>query len=109
MWLQVRKKPMPFLTFTRSISVGHKSIKIWVPTSPDTCEGDLDLLADEQAMLAATLSDEDDDCWFLAYKLVQQLSLVSAAEVTDNEGNGAIVHESEELPNQKVQEVYRER
>ena len=76
---------------------------------PDTCEGDLDLLADEQAMLAATLSDEDDDCWFLAYKLVQQLSLVSAAEVTDNEGNGAIVHESEELPNQKVQEVYRER
>ena len=68
---------------------------------PDKCEGDLDLLADERLDVAATLSDEDDDCWFLAYKLVQQLSLVSAAEVTDNEDSGAIVHESEELPNQK--------
>ena len=40
-------------------------------------------------MLAATLADEDDDCWYLAKKLVSQLSYVWKAEVTDESGGGA--------------------
>lgn len=63
------------------------------------CEDHAEFVSDEQAMLASTLADEDDDCWMLASKIVGQLTLVSAAEVTDEiTGNGVIVHESESIP-----------
>lgn len=63
------------------------------------CEDHVEFVADEQAMLASTLADEDDDCWMLAQKIVGQLTLVSAAEVTDTvTGSGVIVHETEEVP-----------
>lgn len=82
---------MPCLISTRSVSVGTKSIKLWIPTETDECccGGDQD--ADETAMLAATLADEDDDVHVLAFKLVRQLRQVNAAEVTCQEtGDGAI-------------------
>lgn len=48
-------------------------------------------LADEQAMLASTLADEDDDCWILAHKLVTQCSFITSAEVNDEiSGDGAV-------------------
>lgn len=56
-------------------------------------------LADEQAMLASTLADEDDDCWILAHKLVTQCSYITSAEVTDEiSGEGAIYLSANDQP-----------
>lgn len=81
---------MSGLTFTRKISAGQKTIKIWVPAENVSCPEDCEHVADEQAMLASTLADQDDDCWYLAHKLVMQLGCVQRVEVVDNEtGDGA--------------------
>ena len=85
---------MPCLISTRSVSVGTKSIKLWMPVDEEDCGcvGDQD--SDETALLAATLADEDDDIQILAIKLVRQLRQVNRVEVTCLEtGDGAIFSE----------------
>lgn len=86
-----RAKHLNGLMFTRRISVGTKEIKIWIPSTSECCADECNHLADEQAMLAATLADQDDDCWLLAHKIVKQCACIVSAEVTDEiDGNGAI-------------------
>lgn len=71
--------------------MGTKSIKIWMPQNLNECACSNEQDADETAMLAATLADEDDDLSVLATKVVMQLRAVITAEVSCLEtGDGAI-------------------
>jgi hypothetical protein len=49
-------------------------------------------LADELALCASTLADEEDDPMVLAEKLANTLNGLNAVEVTDNNGNGGLVY-----------------
>jgi hypothetical protein len=49
-------------------------------------------MADELALCAATLADEEDDPLVLAEKLANTLNNLNAVEVTDSNGNGGLVY-----------------
>jgi hypothetical protein len=62
-----------------------------MPQNLNECACSNEQDADETAMLAATLADEDDDLSVLATKVVMQLRAVITAEVSCLEtGDGAI-------------------
>jgi len=48
-------------------------------------------MADELALCASTLADEEDDPILLAEKLANVLNNLTAVEVMDEQGNGAKV------------------
>lgn len=74
----------------RRISVGPLTIRLWINADDGPCV-DCEERADELALCASTLADEDDDPMVLADKLVGMLIGLNAVEVTDRDGNGGTV------------------
>jgi len=74
----------------RKISAGRLTIRLWI-SADGPCE-ECEAHADEIALCAATLADEDDDPIVLAEKLADTLKSISAVEVLDDSGNGGLVY-----------------
>jgi hypothetical protein len=75
----------------RRVAVGPLTIRLWVNADDGPCEH-CEELADELALCASTLADEEDDPMVLAEKLANTLNGLNAVEVTDNNGNGGLVY-----------------
>jgi hypothetical protein len=74
----------------RKVMVGTLSIRLWI-AAKDGCE-ECEERADEIALCAATLADEDDHPMVLAEKLANTLNGLNAVEVLDEHGNGGLVY-----------------
>lgn len=73
----------------RKVSVGPLTIRLWIDADPcDECEE----RADELALCAAALADEEDEPMTLANKLANTLLGLNAVEVVDDKGNGGLVY-----------------
>ena len=73
----------------RKVSVGPLTIRLWIDADPcDECEE----RADEIALCAATLADEEDQPMMLANKLANTLLSLNAVAVIDDKGNGGLVY-----------------
>jgi hypothetical protein len=75
---------------TRSVVVGPLRIRLWIDGDGGPCEH-CEELADELALCATTIADEEDEPLILAEKLANVLNNITAVEVTDEQGNGAKV------------------
>lgn len=75
----------------RRVSVGPLTIRLWVGVDDVPCEL-CEESADETALCAAALADEEDDPIVLAEKLANILRGINAVEVTDESGNGGLVY-----------------
>jgi hypothetical protein len=75
---------------TRSVVVGPLRIRLWIDGDEGPCEH-CEEMADELALCASTLADEEDDPLVLAEKLANVLNNLTAVEVVDANGNGAKV------------------
>lgn len=75
----------------RKVSAGPLTIRLWIEADDGLCEH-LEEHADELALCAATLADEDDPPMLLAEKLANTLNGLSAVEVLDQHGNGGLVY-----------------
>lgn len=75
----------------RRVAVGPLTIRLWIDADGGPCEH-YEELADELALCAATLADEEDDPLVLAEKLANTLNNLNAVEVTDSNGNGGLVY-----------------
>jgi hypothetical protein len=75
----------------RKVSAGPLTIRLWIEADDGPCEH-LEEQADELALCAATLADEDDPPLMLAEKLANLLRGLSAVEVLDEHGNGGLVY-----------------
>lgn len=78
---------------TRRVTVGPLTIRLWIDADEGLCEM-CEENADELAMCAVTLADEEDEPLVLAEKLVNTLR-IKAVEVTDEAGNGGLVAQSD--------------
>lgn len=74
----------------RKVSVGPLTIRLWIDADDGPCEC-CEENADEVAMCASALADEEDDPLVLAEKLANVLRGVNAVEVVDEAGNGGTV------------------
>lgn len=74
----------------RRVSVGPLTIRLWIDADDGLCEH-CEEHADELALCASTLADEEDDPMVLAEKLANTLNGLSAVEVVDASGIGGIV------------------
>lgn len=74
----------------RRVSVGPLTIRLWIDADDGLCEH-CEEHADELALCASTLADEEDDPMVLAEKLANTLNGLSAVEVVDASGSGGIV------------------
>lgn len=74
----------------RSIQVGQLSIRLWIEASDGPCDV-CEETADNLALCATTLADEDDDPMILAEKLMNTLSGLVRVEVITNSGHGGAV------------------
>lgn len=86
---------MRVYNLTRRVSAGPLTIRLWIAANEGTCEL-CEEAADELALCAATLADEDDDPMILADKLMSRLSGITKVEVVNDEGNGGSVTLEEE-------------
>ena len=75
----------------RQIAVGPLTIRLWINADDGICEH-CEEMADELALCASTLADEEDDPMVLAEKLANTLKGLNAVEVTNNNGNGGLVY-----------------
>lgn len=75
----------------RKVAAGPLTIRLWISADDGLCE-ECDEMADELALCAATLADEDDPPMLLAEKLANTLRGLNAVEVTDEAGNGGLVY-----------------
>ncbi len=75
----------------RRVSVGPLTIRLWIDADDGLCE-QCEEHADEVALCAATLADEEDDPMVLAEKLANTLRGLNAVEVLDSNGNGGLVY-----------------
>lgn len=75
----------------RKVLVGPLTIRLWIDADDGLCE-ECEERADELALCAATLADEDDAPMVLAEKLANTLNGLSAVEVLDESGNGGVVY-----------------
>ena len=75
----------------RKVMAGPLTIRLWVNADDAPCEH-CEEHADELALCAATLADEDDPPMLLAEKLANTLNGLSAVEVLDQHGNGGLVY-----------------
>jgi hypothetical protein len=73
----------------RKVTVGPLTIRLWVAADEGLCEM-CEENADELAMCASTLADEEDEPLVLAEKIANTLR-VKAVEVIDEAGNGGLV------------------
>lgn len=67
------------------------TIRLWIDADEGPCEL-CEVNADEIAMCASALADEEDDPLVLAEKLANVLRGVNAVEVVDEAGNGGLVY-----------------
>lgn len=75
---------------TRKVVVGPLTIRLWIDGDDGPCEH-CEEMADELALCASTLADEEDEPILLAEKLANVLNNLTAVEVMDEQGNGAKV------------------
>ena len=75
----------------RKVSVGPLTIRLWIDADDGPCEV-CEETADEVALCASALADEEDDPLVLAEKLANILRGVNAVEVVDAAGNGGLVY-----------------
>jgi hypothetical protein len=75
----------------RRVVVGSLTIRLWIEAE-GMCYDHTEENADELALCAATLADEDDPPMLLAEKLANTLNGLSAVEVLDQHGNGGLVY-----------------
>jgi hypothetical protein len=75
----------------RRVSVGPLTIRLWIDADDGPCEM-CEEHADELALCASTLADEEDEPMVLAEKLANTLQGLNAVEVTDENGNGGLVY-----------------
>jgi len=73
----------------RKVTVGPLTIRLWIDADEGLCEM-CEENADEVAMCASTLADEEDEPLVLAEKIANTLR-IKAVEVLDEAGNGGIV------------------
>ena len=76
----------------RKITVGSLSIRLWIAADEDQLYEEGEILADELAMLAATMADDEMLPLILAAKLADTLRGLNAVEVLDEHGDGALVY-----------------
>jgi predicted ATPase len=74
----------------RTLRVGRLTIRLWVEANDGPCEV-CEETADNIALCATTLADEDDDPVVLAEKLMNTLNGITRAEVIDTSGHGGAV------------------
>lgn len=74
---------------TRRVAVGGLTIRLWIPVDDGVCEY-CEETADEIALCAAALADEEDQPTMLAEKLSNALN-IAAVEVVDDQGNGGLI------------------
>ena len=75
----------------RKVLVGPLTIRLWIDADDGLCE-QCEERADEIALCASTLADEEDPPMLLAEKLANTLQGLNAVEVLDDEGNGGLVY-----------------
>ena len=75
----------------RKVTAGPLTIRLWINADEGLCE-QCEERADEIALCASTLADEDDDPMVLAEKLANTLQGLNAVEVLDDTGNGGLVY-----------------
>jgi hypothetical protein len=76
----------------RKVTVGPLTVRLWVAADAGLCE-ECEERADEVALCAAALADEDDIPIVLADKLKNILRGLAAVEVCDESGNGVLVRD----------------
>ena len=74
----------------RRVAVGPLTIRMWIEA--EGCCEECEEFADEVALCASTLADEDDYPLALAEKLANTLQGLNAVEVIDDDGNGGLVY-----------------
>lgn len=75
---------------TRKLVAGQLSIRLWIDAESGPCEH-CEERADEIALCVSALVDEDDLPTILAEKIFDIFTGINAVEITDGEGNGAVV------------------
>ena len=75
----------------RKVSVGPLTIRLWIDADEGPCEC-CEENADELALCASTLADEEDEPMVLAEKLANTLRNLNSVEVLDENGNGGRVY-----------------
>ena len=75
----------------RKVAVGPLTIRLWIDADDGPCE-QCEERADELALCASALADEDDVPLLLAEKLANTLLGLNAVEVLDADGNGGLVY-----------------
>ena len=75
----------------RRVSVGPLTIRLWIDGDDGPCEC-CEETADELALCAATLADEEDEPMLLAEKLANTLKVHNAVEVIHEACNGGLVY-----------------
>ena len=75
----------------RRVIAGPLTIRLWIDADDGLCEH-TEESADELALCAVTLADEDDPPMVLAEKLANTLRGLNAVEVLDEHGNGGLVY-----------------
>ena len=74
----------------RKVTAGPLTIRLWIDAE-GLCE-ECEERADELALCASTLADEDDAPMMLAEKLANTLNGLNAVEVLDESGSGGLVY-----------------
>ena len=75
----------------RRVVVGPLTIRLWINADDGPCEY-CEETADEIAMCASALADDEDAPLLLAEKLANTLRGLNAVEVLDESGNGGLVY-----------------
>jgi|694.fasta_scaffold105227_4 hypothetical protein len=86
---------MPAYELMRKVTAGPLTIRLWIDADDGLCE-ECEERADELALCASTLADEDDAPMLLAEKLANTLRGITKVEVEDETGNGGLVYPDRE-------------
>lgn len=86
---------MPAYVLTRKVTAGPLTIRLWIDADGGPCD-ECEERADELALCAATLADEEDPPMLLAEKLADRLRGLTKVEVEDEHGNGGLVYPDNE-------------
>ena len=86
---------MPAYELMRKVTAGPLTIRLWIDADEGLCE-ECEERADELALCASTLADEDDAPMLLAEKLANTLRGITKVEVEDETGNGGLVYPDRE-------------
>jgi hypothetical protein len=75
----------------RRVVVGPLTIRLWINADDGPCEL-CEEAADQIALCASALADEEDSPLILAEKLANTLRGLNAVEVLDESGDGGLVY-----------------